>query len=169
MNFATNTVYSDLTALFSVKTTAVTGLEGQTFFFRCDYPNSQQSNAKYFCLDDDNMSSSHLIRTDKHNEWVNKGRFSLYDNTTEAFFTVRMDKLIPEDSGMYRCGVDDSSSPDHISYIHLDVSQGTVYHVIGSYHHIISTVINYVTFINAHHIKMCIIKSFFLVDGYFHR
>ncbi|XP_029286379.1 uncharacterized protein LOC115007581 [Cottoperca gobio] len=107
-------------ALISVKTT-VSGVEGQRFDFRCKYENGQQSNAKYFCYDKDcNMS---LIQTVKHDQWEKKGRFSLYDNTTGAFFIVSVDKLTSRDSGTYRCGVDVSLSPDHISIIQLNVFQ----------------------------------------------
>lgn len=162
-NFAANTVYCDLTALHSVKTKPVTGSEGENFVFKCEYPKGLQNYTKYFCRDD-NSSCSHKIKTNKHNEWVNDGHFSLYDNTTAAFFIVTVDKLTLKHHGMYRCGVEDSSN--YISYIDLVVSQGIVYHVIGSHHHIILTVLNYVTFSNVHHIKMCIL---FLVDVYFHR
>ncbi|XP_069386426.1 uncharacterized protein [Paralichthys olivaceus] len=112
---------SQIPALISVRTTAVTGEEGQTFYFKCEYPQSWWSNAKYLCRMDDN--DNHLIRTDQHNEWETNGRFSLYDNTTAAFFLVKVDRLVPEDSGTYWCGVDVSLHPDHISAIHLNVSQ----------------------------------------------
>nr|XP_046263303.1 uncharacterized protein LOC124068848 isoform X2 [Scatophagus argus] len=83
-------------ALISVRTTAVTGVEGQPFYFRY-----------------------------KHNQWVTVGRFSVYDNTTGAFFIVRVDELSSDDSGTYWCGVDISLHPDEISAIQLDVSRGT--------------------------------------------
>ncbi|XP_049901451.1 uncharacterized protein LOC126390964 isoform X1 [Epinephelus moara] len=114
-------------ALISVKIKAVTGVEGQRFDFRCDYEKSWQKNAKYFCYDsddsDDNMSFTQLIRTEKHDQWQRSGRFSLYDNTTAAFFIVRVDKLTSEDSGTYRCGVDISLRPDDIRFIQLNVSR----------------------------------------------
>ncbi|KAM7393928.1 hypothetical protein PAMP_020762 [Pampus punctatissimus] len=110
-------------SLISVKTTAVSGLEGESVDFRCEYPKYCQNNAKYFCHVDDNSSTNHLIKTDKHNQWVSEGRFSLYDNTTEAFFIVSMNKLVPEDSGTYWCGVDVIFFPDHISVIELNVSR----------------------------------------------
>nr|XP_033478979.1 uncharacterized protein LOC117254702 [Epinephelus lanceolatus] len=113
--------------LISVKIKAVTGVEGQRFDFRCDYEKSWQKNAKYFCYDsddsDDNMSFTQLIRTEKHDQWQRTGRFSLYDNTTAAFFIVRVDKLTSEDSGTYRCGVDISLRPDDIRFIQLNVSR----------------------------------------------
>ncbi|XP_031720739.1 uncharacterized protein LOC116393002 isoform X2 [Anarrhichthys ocellatus] len=111
-------------ARISVKTTAVNGVEGQRFDFRCKYEDGQQNNAKYFCYendDNDDKMSSTLIRTQKHDQWDKGGRFSLYDNTTGAFFIVRVDSLTSEDSGTYRCGV--NAIPDHISFIHLNVSR----------------------------------------------
>ncbi|XP_040892462.1 transmembrane domain-containing protein TMIGD3-like isoform X2 [Toxotes jaculatrix] len=108
-------------ALISVKPKAVMGEEGQTLDFRCEYPHSWKSNSKYFCRLDDNNTC--LILTDKHNQWETDGRFSLYDNTTGAFFIVKVDELVPEDSGTYWCGVDVSSCPDHISFVTLNVSR----------------------------------------------
>ena len=112
-----------VTALISVRTTAVTGVEGQTFNFTCEYPQSWQSNAKYLCRADDNDNK--LIRTERNNQWETNGRFSLYDNTTAAFFLVQVDRLVPEDGGTYWCGVD-VLQPDHFSVIHLNVSRGKV-------------------------------------------
>nr|XP_020511672.1 uncharacterized protein LOC110000679 [Labrus bergylta] len=111
-------------ALMSVKTT-VGGVEGQTFTFRCQYPGDYRIKAKYFCLDVDDTCSMSIIQTDKHEQWVEKGRYSMYDNTTAAFFIVRVDKLTLEDSGTYRCLVDISGSPDHSSVIKLNVSRVT--------------------------------------------
>uniref|UniRef100_A0A3Q3INK2 Immunoglobulin V-set domain-containing protein n=1 Tax=Monopterus albus TaxID=43700 RepID=A0A3Q3INK2_MONAL len=122
-------------SLISVKTTAVTGVEGQPFNFRCEYPHTWESRLKYLCLIDNNASCILLISTNNHNQWENNGRFSLYDNTAEACFIVKVDKLIREDSGTYWCGVDVGLQPDHISVIQLKVSQGTSYYVTaqGSY------------------------------------
>ncbi|TDH15960.1 hypothetical protein EPR50_G00014550 [Perca flavescens] len=112
-------------ALISVKTTAVTGVEGQRFDFRCDYSNNLQSNDKYFCHDsDDNGSPNLLISTVEHEIHTNK-RFSLYENHTGAFFIVSVDELTLEDSGKYRCGVHIATLPDEISFIQLDVARVT--------------------------------------------
>ncbi|XP_069570689.1 CMRF35-like molecule 1 [Brachyistius frenatus] len=99
----------------------VKGVEGQRFDFRCKYPDNQKSHAKYFCLVDDNEPCGHLVKTDKHDQWTRDGRWSLFDNTTEAVFTVRVDKLKPDDSGTYLCGVDVPF--DQISIRYLSVSQ----------------------------------------------
>ncbi|XP_030000877.1 uncharacterized protein LOC115426786 [Sphaeramia orbicularis] len=110
-------------ALISVETMTVTSVEGQSFDFICKYPAEMRSNAKYFCVEDGQMCSTVLIKTDKHNNWTRDGRFSLYDNITGAFFLVRVDKLMLQDSRKYWCGVDVDSHPDHISIIQLNVSQ----------------------------------------------
>lgn len=118
-------VKRSLTDLISAKTPVFTGVEGESFDFECDYPNFYQNNSKYFRRIDGNESSSHLIHTKKHNQWERQGRFSLYDNTTAAYFTVHMDKLTSDDSGMYCCGVD-VSPLDHISCININVFKGNV-------------------------------------------
>uniref|UniRef100_A0A3B4XSZ1 Ig-like domain-containing protein n=1 Tax=Seriola lalandi dorsalis TaxID=1841481 RepID=A0A3B4XSZ1_SERLL len=109
------------TALTSVKT--VTGVEGQTLSFRCEYSHELWNNTKYFNRDDEEYP---LIRTDKHDQWERNGRFSLYDNTTGAFIIIQVDKVVPEDSGIYLCGVDLSLRTDRISKIQLNVPRGTV-------------------------------------------
>ncbi|XP_047432611.1 uncharacterized protein LOC125000894 isoform X2 [Mugil cephalus] len=111
-------------ALTNLKPMDVTGVEGHRFDFRCEYPNGWENNAKHFSRIDDGKTVSHLIRTETHDQWESEGRFSLYDNTSAAFFIVRVDRLSLEDSGIYLCGVDISHFPDHISAIQLDVSQG---------------------------------------------
>lgn len=104
-------------------------MEGQTLNFRCEYRDGQQISAKYFSHDDGHVSRGPLILTDKHNQWVRDGRFSLYDNTTGAFFIVSVDKIESEDSGTYWCGVKSPVRADDISFIQLNVSRGTVCHI----------------------------------------
>uniref|UniRef100_A0A671X1N0 Immunoglobulin V-set domain-containing protein n=1 Tax=Sparus aurata TaxID=8175 RepID=A0A671X1N0_SPAAU len=52
-------------------------------------------------------------------------RFSLYDNTTGAYFTVKVEKLSLKDSGKYWCGVDTLHQSDNISAVELNVLPGT--------------------------------------------
>ncbi|XP_059186735.1 uncharacterized protein LOC131969617 [Centropristis striata] len=108
-------------SLISVNTTAVTGIEGQRFDFRCEYRNNLKSYPKYLWYEDTPYKL--LIWTEKHDQWEKNGRFSLYDNTTGAFFIVRVEKLTSADSGMYRCMVHISMSPDESSFIQLNVTQ----------------------------------------------
>lgn len=154
-----------LTAVISAKPTAVTGVEGQTVYFRCEYPKRWQSNAKYLCCVD--LSDKHLIWTNKHNQWETNGRFSLYDNTTGAFFIIKVTKLVPEDRGTYWCGVDISSLPDHIGVIQLNVSRGTVCHVTAKDHYVnwLHMVLSYAYFFQIHIIKSglwLVVSSYFM-------
>lgn len=107
-------------AVIGTKTTVFSGVEGESFTFRCEYPNGLTEKMKYLCIAE---CSSYLIMTDKHNRWETKGRFSMYDNTTGSFFIVRVDKLRLNDSATYSCGVDISFNPDYRSTIKLNVSQ----------------------------------------------
>ncbi|XP_034044531.1 uncharacterized protein LOC117526581 [Thalassophryne amazonica] len=116
----------------SHKSTRVTGVEGQRFDFRCMYPGSQWHNTKYFCYKDDCISNSILIMTNKHNQWVTNGRFSLYDNSTGAVFIVRVAELILEDSRTYWCAVNSSLHPDSISEIQLNVLPATTAILTGT-------------------------------------
>ncbi|XP_008286743.1 uncharacterized protein LOC103362224 [Stegastes partitus] len=108
--------------LTGATTTAVTGVECQRFDFRCEYRAQQLSKATYF-RHVVNQVSSLLIQTEKHNRWVTKGRFSLYDNTSGAFFIVRVNKLTLEDSGTYLCGALVNATSDYMSTIQLNVTR----------------------------------------------
>ncbi|XP_041642228.1 uncharacterized protein LOC121509074 [Cheilinus undulatus] len=108
--------------LSSVKIAAA-GVEGQTLTFRCDYPQDYQINNKYFCLVKNQVCSKTLIQTDKHDQWVEKGRFSIYDNTSTTFFIIQVDKLTLEDRGTYWCGVGIPSVSAHIDVVQLNVLQ----------------------------------------------
>ncbi|XP_070406723.1 CMRF35-like molecule 1 isoform X2 [Nothobranchius furzeri] len=105
-----------------IKPTFVSGMEGTMLDFKCEYSIGQENRMKYFHRDDAE-SDNYKTMTKEHNTWVRWERFSVYDNTTGAFFIVRVDKLYLNDSGRYRCGVSFQDQPDHISLIHLDVSK----------------------------------------------
>ncbi|XP_017281094.1 CMRF35-like molecule 1 [Kryptolebias marmoratus] len=121
-------VFLQIQALISIKTTAVTSSEGQMFEFRCDYPAGWENNVKYFCRTDDDESKKNELQINQHDQWEEKGRFSAYDNSTGAFFIIRVNKLYPNDSGTYWCGVKLIDQGDHISVIQLNVSQVTEMH-----------------------------------------
>uniref|UniRef100_A0A3Q2PAR6 Ig-like domain-containing protein n=1 Tax=Fundulus heteroclitus TaxID=8078 RepID=A0A3Q2PAR6_FUNHE len=113
-----------LPSLNCEKSTVVSGTEGHMLDFRCEYPDKQKNNSKYFCCFYIEESFAHLVHTSKHNEWTRKGRVSLYDNTTAGFFIVKVDKLYLNDSGTYWCGAD--GNDDRSRRIYLNVSRGTV-------------------------------------------
>ncbi|XP_048869030.1 CMRF35-like molecule 8 isoform X1 [Brienomyrus brachyistius] len=81
--------------------TTVTGYEGGGVSIRCDYSEEYKDNSKYLCKR--GFLCKNLIKTDKKNEWVTEGRFSLYDEPKGRFFTVNITSLQLTDTGTYRC------------------------------------------------------------------
>ncbi len=47
---------------------------------------------KYFCKGQQRTTCSDLIKTKEKDKWIDSGRFSLYDDTTAAVFTVTIQK-----------------------------------------------------------------------------
>jgi len=67
---------------------------------------------------------SDLIRTNETDKWIQKERFSLYDDTRSPVFTVTIRNLTEEDSGTYQCGVDLTKGKDSYMEVNLKVLTG---------------------------------------------
>uniref|UniRef100_A0A8C2FGH5 Immunoglobulin domain-containing protein n=1 Tax=Cyprinus carpio TaxID=7962 RepID=A0A8C2FGH5_CYPCA len=98
-----------------------TGYSGGGVNITCRYDREYTDNTKYFCRGEWKITCSDLIRTDMKNNQVDSGRFSLFDDTTAAVFTVTFRNLSKQDSGMYRCGVDISLSEDTYTEVNLNI------------------------------------------------
>ncbi|XP_050956750.1 uncharacterized protein LOC127157570 isoform X2 [Labeo rohita] len=83
----------------------VTGYSGGGVIITCKYNKTFTATAKYFCRGQWSECTDQ-IRTEKKNKWVDSGRFSLYDDTRAAVFTVTIRDLSERDSGTYYCGVE---------------------------------------------------------------
>ncbi|XP_036412907.1 polymeric immunoglobulin receptor-like [Colossoma macropomum] len=83
----------------------VTGYSGGGVLIKCTYDTGYTSNPKYLCTGSWPCLTK-PIWTDAKNEWINSGRFSLFDDTRAAEFWVLIRELTVEDSGTYKCGVD---------------------------------------------------------------
>ncbi|KAF4078856.1 hypothetical protein AMELA_G00186260 [Ameiurus melas] len=83
----------------------VTGYSGGGVLIKCKYYTKYRENQKYFCKGPW-TSCSYQIKTGAKNEWINSGRFSLFDDTKSAEFSVMIRELTVEDAGAYYCGVD---------------------------------------------------------------
>ncbi|KAF7712019.1 hypothetical protein HF521_001030 [Silurus meridionalis] len=59
--------------------------------------------------------------------WVTSGRFSLFDDTKSAEFSVMIRKLTVEDTGSYQCGVDKSWGNDIYTPVELKVKEDLSY------------------------------------------
>ncbi|KAL6482301.1 hypothetical protein MHYP_G00103810 [Metynnis hypsauchen] len=82
----------------------VTGYSGGGVLIKCRYETRYTSNPKYLCTGSWFCMTTQ-IWTDFKNEWINSGRFSLFDDTRSAQFWVLIRELTVEDSETYYCGV----------------------------------------------------------------
>uniref|UniRef100_A0A3B1JE70 Ig-like domain-containing protein n=1 Tax=Astyanax mexicanus TaxID=7994 RepID=A0A3B1JE70_ASTMX len=100
----------------------VSGYSGGGVLIKCKYDKEQRSNPKYFCKD--SIGCTKQISTEVKNKWVNKGRFSLIDNTSSAEFWVMIRELTVEDSGTYQCRVAVEWRPDNRAKMELKIHEG---------------------------------------------
>ncbi|KAF4078861.1 hypothetical protein AMELA_G00186360 [Ameiurus melas] len=101
----------------------VTGYSGGGVLIKCKYDTKYREKQKYFCKGS-GLSCSDQIKTGAKNEWINSGRFSLFDDTKSAEFSVMIRELTVEDTGTYQCGVDLPGETDIYTRVELKVKQG---------------------------------------------
>lgn len=101
----------------------VTGYSGGEVLFKCKYRTLYTQNTKYFCKKT-RTSCSDQIKTDVKNQWVNSGRFSLFDDTQSAEFRVMIRELAVHDTGRYYCGVELHWAADIYTPVVLNVENG---------------------------------------------
>ncbi|XP_043106602.1 CMRF35-like molecule 8 [Puntigrus tetrazona] len=91
---------------------AIIVYEGKYVTFKATYSPSYESNVKYFGRTDGFLYFEKLVETSRPNQWVKKGRFALFDNSSTHVLTATIMGLISEDSGSYLFGVDIKLLPD---------------------------------------------------------
>ncbi len=101
----------------------MTGYSGGGVRIKCKYNKKYTANAKYFCKGEWSECTDQ-IRNNAKNKWVDSKRFSLYDNTTAAVFTVIIRDLSKQDSGTYWCGTDIPRDEDSYTEVKLKVITG---------------------------------------------
>ncbi|XP_053492999.1 polymeric immunoglobulin receptor-like isoform X2 [Ictalurus furcatus] len=101
----------------------VTGYSGGGVLIKCKYYTKYRENQKYFCKGSV-PGCSDQIKTGAKNEWINSGRFSLFDDTKSAEFSVKIRELTVEDTGMYYCGVNLPWENDIYTPVDLKVKEG---------------------------------------------
>ncbi len=101
----------------------MTGYSGGGVRIRCKYNKIYKANTKYFCRGQ-RSKCTNQIKTNTKNKWFDSGRFSLYDDTTAAVFTVTIRDLSEQDSGTYYCGTDISWDKDSYTEVNLKVITG---------------------------------------------
>ncbi len=102
---------------------SVTGYSGGGVSISCKYKKIYKANTKYFCRGQ-RSECTDQIKTNTKDKWVDSGRFSLYDDTTAAVFTVTIRDLSEQDSGMYYCGTDIFWDKDPYTEVNLKVITG---------------------------------------------
>ncbi|KAI5612507.1 polymeric immunoglobulin receptor-like isoform X1, partial [Silurus asotus] len=100
----------------------VTGYSGGGVLIKCKYDTEYKQNPKYFCKDSW-PGCSDLIMTGDKNMWETSGRFSLFDDTKSAEFSVMIREITVEDTGTYQCGVDKSWENDIFTPVELKVKE----------------------------------------------
>ncbi|XDV16733.1 hypothetical protein PO909_016308, partial [Leuciscus waleckii] len=103
---------------------SVTGYSGGEVNITCKYDKGYTENKKYFLKEQGSMRRDR-IRTNEKDKWVKNDRFSLYDDTSSAVFTVTLGNLRERDSGTYQCGVDIKSGTDPLTVVNLKVITDT--------------------------------------------
>uniref|UniRef100_A0AAY3ZUR2 Ig-like domain-containing protein n=1 Tax=Denticeps clupeoides TaxID=299321 RepID=A0AAY3ZUR2_9TELE len=99
----------------------------------CRYEEQYKLQSKYFCKG--GRPCKNQIKSAVANQWVIKGRFSLYNDVNGNLFTVKITDLSTEDTGNYRCAVDRVKALDSYSEVNLNVIQsaGNIPVVSGLY------------------------------------
>ncbi|KAL7825116.1 hypothetical protein AOLI_G00323230, partial [Acnodon oligacanthus] len=87
----------------------VMGYSGGGILFTCKYQKESEPKSLYFCRCS-GSDCDELMKTEAEDKWRNRGRFSLFDNSTAAVFQVLITELTVEDAGRYQCGTDKDSS-----------------------------------------------------------
>ncbi|KAL6482285.1 hypothetical protein MHYP_G00103650 [Metynnis hypsauchen] len=104
----------------------VMGYSGGGVLIKCRYETQYTSNQKYFCKGS-TPNCADQIKTGDKKEWINSGRFSLFDDTGAAQFWVLIKELTVEDSGTYQCGVDKDLAIDVYIPVELNVEEDQDY------------------------------------------
>ncbi|XP_063070657.1 protein CD300H-like [Engraulis encrasicolus] len=78
----------------------VSGAEGQDVDIQCRYPDGHQETPKYLCRQRC-WEKDVLIRAFQ----VTEGRYSLHDNPSALYFTVKIRNVTLKDAGIYFCGL----------------------------------------------------------------
>ncbi|GAA6086767.1 polymeric immunoglobulin receptor-like isoform X2 [Tachysurus ichikawai] len=104
----------------------VTGYSGGGVFIKCKYGAKVTQRPKYFCKGSMSVCSDQ-IKTGNKTQWVNSGRFSLFDDTNSSEFWVMIRALTVQDTGTYQCGVYITSGNDIKTSVNLNVKEDLSY------------------------------------------
>ncbi|XDV48950.1 hypothetical protein PO909_018296 [Leuciscus waleckii] len=98
------------------------GTVGEKVEITCLYSDGYTYTPKYLCRDPCSGSQHVLIKSEKTDQVVSDGRYSLINTASTKFFTVIIKDLRLKDAGVYYCGVD-KWFKDTVKKVHLSVHQ----------------------------------------------
>ncbi|XP_047669166.1 uncharacterized protein LOC125141157 isoform X2 [Tachysurus fulvidraco] len=104
----------------------VTGYSGGGILIKCKYGRKVTQKPKYFCKGSMSVCSEQ-IKTGEKKQWVNSGRFSLFDDTKSLEFRVMIRELTVQDTGTYHCGVYITPGNDIKTSVQLKVKEDLSY------------------------------------------
>ncbi|XP_015427744.1 PREDICTED: trem-like transcript 4 protein isoform X2 [Myotis davidii] len=96
-------------------------LKGEEVFLRCYYP--AQRGTKTWCRATEAGTCTLLVNQPRLGEEPGDPRYVIRDYPGEGYFTVTMTALAEKDSGLYWCGLHESSRLDVLRTISLVVSR----------------------------------------------
>ena len=100
----------------------MTGHEGSAVIIKCKYDELFKTHRKYLCKGSWSSCSSN-IKADSDTSPEPGHKFCLYDNPSEGNFMVLITQVTEEDSGNYRCVVD-NAPPTTSTDLQLKVNKG---------------------------------------------
>ncbi|XP_004465597.1 CMRF35-like molecule 7 [Dasypus novemcinctus] len=85
---------------------AVSCQEWESVTLHCDYDPGWETYRKWWCRGADWRTCRILVRTDRSEREVKKGRVSIRDHQSNRSFSVTMENLRRNDTGTYWCGIE---------------------------------------------------------------
>ncbi|EPQ19975.1 Natural cytotoxicity triggering receptor 2 [Myotis brandtii] len=98
--------------------------EGEEISVRCDYPPQNSSKTKTWCRVTPAGTCTSLVTHPRPLTQPGDPRYVIRDYPQSEYFIVTMTALRGKDSGLYWCGIYESSQIIHLRAIRLAVSQG---------------------------------------------
>ncbi|XP_063148997.1 CMRF35-like molecule 1 [Candoia aspera] len=85
---------------------------GKSLSVKCQYDKYYHNHGKYWCKGSSWSSCTTVVQTDKTEEEKRVDRTVIRDNQTQFEFTVRMENLTEQDTGIYWCAIDVTAAAD---------------------------------------------------------
>lgn len=89
----------------------------------CKYPESEESNIRYFCKEDEKLNCKNVIMARAENNSTRTDRFILSNGRVNGVYHVTISSLTKEDAGKYWCAMKrtEPASIAKLTEVHLSV------------------------------------------------